>query len=171
MLLQEAAGVHTWQRQEAACTKVRGDALRQLHEADLAPATLEALEVAITVDSISMCAINILMTPEILYLPSSVKRYLLMLGVEDNETAAQHRCMRLGFVCSPHIYVHYHNVWDTERQHLHQVCAAASNWQRLGARGLRTSGVCGCCYGDGPSSGHTDIPLTCRLGTRIDQLT
>ena len=121
MLLQEAAGVHTRQRQEDACARVRADSIRALIDIGLPETTLKNMDEAITLDSIGLCALEILRIPELLYLPSCVKQHLLTCGAAETGRDLERLCMRLAFVSSPHVSVAFYHVWDAQRLHLQQV--------------------------------------------------
>lgn len=117
------AGLMGQARQSLLCDTVRNAAMARMEAAGTPQATQHSMQRALYTANISATALNVLKTPELLYLPRSFRARLASSGhaAARNRRELEAHLVRVMFVNSTLIGITYHNVWDTDKLHQQQV--------------------------------------------------
>lgn len=76
---------------------------------------------AISLENIAATALNVLKTPELLYLPETMKESCTREAGDSHKVDLPACLMLVCVVSSPTITLNYYHLWDVDRQHPQQV--------------------------------------------------
>lgn len=119
--LTHAAGLEGPRSQQLACHAIHQSVLRRIQAAGFDVEVTARLQDSISLDNIACSAENILMLPELLYIPSGLESFLAESSEYGETSKLEHDLLKMCVVISPRIKFNYHHVWDMDKLHQQHV--------------------------------------------------
>ena len=119
--LKDAAGLEGPRSQQAACHAIHQSALRRIQAAGFDMEVTARLQDSISLHNIACSAENIIMLPELLYIPSELESFLADSSEYGETNKLKHDLLKMCVVISPRIKLNYHHLWDMDKLHQQHV--------------------------------------------------